>query len=261
MQPYQGRSDVPVVEMRNVGMDYHTLTEATIALKHINFTVSQGEYVALVGPSGCGKSTVLSLVAGLLHPTEGEVIVLGRTVDKPRPEIGYMLQRDHLFEWRTIRQNVLLGLEVRGQVTPQASAYADELLKLYGLEDFSHYRPSQLSGGMRQRAALIRTLVMQPDVLLLDEPFSALDYQTRLAVSDEIGGIIRSSNKTCLMVTHDISEAISLADRVLVFSRRPAHIKSEFAIDLPGSALQRRQDPGFRDYFNNIWKELDVHVG
>lgn len=261
MQPFTGHMSIPAVELRDVSMDYHTLTEATNALEHIDFTVSQGEYVALVGPSGCGKSTVLSLVAGLIRPTGGQVLLMGTPVEQPRPEIGYMLQRDHLFEWRTIRQNVLLGLEVRGQVTPQAKAYADELLGLYGLGEFAAYRPSQLSGGMRQRAALIRTLVMQPQVLLLDEPFSALDYQTRLAVSDEIGGIIRSSHKTCLMVTHDISEAISMADRVLVFTRRPGRIKREFAINLPGGALQRRQNPNFRDYFNEIWKELDVHVG
>lgn len=261
MQKTPGHLHTPAVELRDVSMDYHTLTDATAALEHIDFSVSKGEYVALVGPSGCGKSTVLSLVAGLIKPTQGQVLLMGQPVTHPRPEVGYMLQRDHLFEWRSIRQNVLLGLEVRGQVTPQAKSYADELLKLYGLEEFATYRPSQLSGGMRQRAALIRTLVMQPDVLLLDEPFSALDYQTRLAVSDEIGSIIRSSKKTCLMVTHDISEAISLADRIIIFTRRPAHVKRDMLIDLPGSPLQRRQHPGFRDYFNEIWKELDIHVG
>jgi NitT/TauT family transport system ATP-binding protein len=245
----------PIVSMQNISLRYHSLNGETIAVSHLNLTVDNGEFISIVGPSGCGKSTILSLLAGLLQPSDGNLIINGT--------IGYMLQKDHLLHWRSIRQNVLLGLEIQNKLTPENIEYTESLLEQYGLGEFKDHYPWQLSGGMRQRAALIRTLSVKPDILLLDEPFSALDYQTRLSVSDEIGSIIRNTGKTAILVTHDISEAISLADRVIVLSKRPASVKKIFPIRLSfenPSPLQAREAPEFKDYFNAIWKELDVHV-
>ncbi len=252
-----------VVELHNIGMKYQSLNGEIPALKNINLKVREGEFVSTVGPSGCGKSTLLSIVSGLLRPTSGSVLVDGEMVTGPTKKIGYMLQKDHLFDWRTIYQNVLLGLEIQKAVTPEAREYAQRLLKTYGLSEFSHKYPSQLSGGMRQRAALIRTLVTNPQILLLDEAFSALDYQTRLAVNDDIYDIIKKENKTAIMVTHDIAESISMADRVIVLTRRPGAIKSchniTFSVD-KRTPLSSRKMPEFQKYFEQIWKELDVHV-
>ena len=245
----------PIVSMHNISLRYHSLNGETIAVSHLNLTVDNGEFISNVGPSPCGKSTILSLLAGLLQPSDGNLIINGT--------IGYMLQKDHLLQWRSIRQNVLLGLEIQNKLTPENIEYAESLLEQYGLGEFKDHYPWQLSGGMRQRAALIRTLAVKPDILLLDEPFSALDYQTRLSVSDEIGSIIRNTGKTAILVTHDISEAISLADRVIVLTKRPASVKKIFPIRLSlenPSPLQAREAPEFKDYFNAIWKELDVHV-
>ena len=245
----------PIVNMQDVSLRYHSINGETLAVSHLNLTVENGEFISVVGPSGCGKSTILSLLAGLLQPSEGNLIINGT--------IGYMLQKDHLLHWRSIRQNVLLGLEIQNKLTSENIDYTEFLLEQYGLGEFKDHYPWQLSGGMRQRAALIRTLAVKPDILLLDEPFSALDYQTRLSVSDEIGSIIRNTGKTAILVTHDISEAISLADRVIVLSKRPASVKKIFPIHLSienPSPLQAREAPEFKDYFNAIWKELDVHV-
>ena len=176
---------------------------------------------------------------------------------------GYMLQKDHLFEWLSIFDNACLGLKIRKQLTPEATEYVNMLLKKYGLYDFRNRRPSELSGGMRQRAALIRTLAVKPELLLLDEPFSALDYQTRLYVSDEIGAIINNEKITAILVTHDIAEAVSMCSRVLVLTKRPAKIKSVHKIELDAcgeTPMQKRNCPKFHEYFNLIWKELDVHV-
>jgi NitT/TauT family transport system ATP-binding protein len=254
-----------VVEVKNVGMTYHSLEGETEAIKDINLDIYHGEIVVLVGPSGCGKSTLLSIISGLIEPSKGEVYINGNKVKSSTKEIGYMFQRDHLFEWRTILQNVLIGLEIQGKVNDETLTYANELLDTYGLGEFKDSFPRQLSGGMRQRAALIRTLVVEPQLLLLDEPFSALDYQTRLAIADEIGIILKKENKTALMVTHDISEAISMADRVVVLSKRPATIKDIIPIKLTcpngvQTPMKCREAPEFRYYFNKIWKELDVHV-
>ncbi len=252
-----------VVELHNIGMKYHSLNGEIPALENINLKVHEGEFVSVVGPSGCGKSTLLSIVSGLLPPTSGSVFVEGEKVRGPSKKIGYMLQRDYLFDWRTITQNVLLGLEIQKAVTPEAKEYAQRLLITYGLFEFRHKYPSQLSGGMRQRVALIRTLVTNPQILLLDEAFSALDYQTRLAVNDDIYTIIKKENKTAIMVTHDIAESISMADRVIVLTRRPGTVKSCHNIKMrldQRTPLKSREVPEFQTYFRQIWKELNVHV-
>ncbi len=253
----------PVLKVRDVCLSYHTLSGETPALSHITFDLMPGEFLSIVGPSGCGKSTLLDLIAGLFEPEYGSVTLDGKAVSSGSTAVGYMLQKDHLLEWRSIYRNVLLGLEIRKELTPDRIAHAKELLHTYGLNRFQNSRPSQLSGGMRQRAALIRTLVLEPELLLLDEPFSALDYQTRLNVSDDIGKILKASGKPAILVTHDISEAISMADRVLVLSPRPATVLKIVDIDLPlenRTPLASRNAPGFKKYFNLIWKELNENV-
>lgn len=207
-----------------------------------------------------GKSTLLSLIDGLMPPESGELLLNGEPLTDNSSKIGYMLQHDHLFEWRSVYRNVILGAEINGTLTSEIKVHAHDLLKQYGLEQFAHSRPSQLSGGMRQRAALIRTLLLDPELLLLDEPFSALDYQTRLKVSDDIGQIIRHSGKTALLVTHDLSEAVSLSDRIIILSPRPARVVRivpvTFALE-NDTPLNRRNAPEFKTYFNEIWKELN----
>ena len=255
------------VALRDIGLRYYTLAGEVEALRDISLDIAPGEFVSIVGPSGCGKSTLLSLISGILAPTSGAVLIDAKPVSGPSRECGYMLQHDHLFGWRTILENVLLGPEIQGQDLTAARTRGLELLGRYGLGEFVDLYPHQLSGGMRQRAALARTLCTGPEVLLLDEPFSALDYQTRLAISDEIGMILREEGKTVILVTHDISEAISMTDRVIVLGRRPGRLKSEHRIsfgaggDPRPSPFAARSAAEFRDYFNVIWEELDVHVG
>ena len=206
---------------------------------------------------------MLNLNRGLLHAKNRTILTNGKPLNKDSARIGYMLQKDHLLEWRSIYRNVLLGLEIQGELTKDNLSYVDELLKLYELDKFRDSRPSQLSGGMRQRAALIRTLVLKPDLLLLDEPFSALDYQTRLNVSDDIGKILKKQRKPAILVTHDISEAISMADRVLILSKRPATVIKIVPIDLDmkdRTPLSSRNAPAFKSYFNLIWKELNQNA-
>lgn len=250
----------PILELKNINYSYHTLDGETKALSDISFALTSGEFTAVVGPSGCGKSTLLSLIAGLMKPESGEIFLNGEPLTENSSKIGYMLQHDHLFEWRTVYRNVFLGLEIRGALTAESKKKAESLLEQYGLLPFAHARPSELSGGMRQRAALIRTLILEPELLLLDEPFSALDYQTRLTVSDDIGQIIRRSGKTALLVTHDLSEAVSISDRVIILSERPASIARivpiAFALE-KDTPLNRRNAPEFKNYFNEIWKELN----
>lgn len=249
-----------VLELNNLNYTYHTLEGETPALQNISFSVKSGEFLSIVGPSGCGKSTLLSLISGLLIPETGTIQLMGKPLKESRTNVGYMLQHDHLFEWRTIYNNVLLGLEIQHSLTTKARKKAHELLELYGLEEFANAKPSELSGGMRQRAALVRTLILEPDLLLLDEPFSALDYQTRLTVGDDIGQIIRKEKKTAILVTHDLSEAISLGDRVLILSKRPATIQQTVSLQFhleEDTPLHRRNAPEFKDYFNLIWKELN----
>lgn len=250
----------PVLKVRDVCLSYHTLSGETPALSHISFDLMPGEFLSIVGPSGCGKSTLLNLIAGLLTPEHGSITLGNRPVSSGSAAVGYMLQKDHLLEWRTIYRNVILGLEIRKELTPQKLSCVEEMLKTYGLDKFRNAHPSQLSGGMRQRAALIRTLALKPELLLLDEPFSALDYQTRLNVSDDIGRILRKEQKTAILVTHDISEAISMADRVIILSARPAHVARIVPIRLSlteRTPLASRSAPEFKSYFNLIWKELN----
>lgn len=248
----------PLLEVSGVSHSYHTMEGETKALSHITFSIFNGEFVAVVGPSGCGKTTLLTLLDGLAAPEAGTILVNGRPVSEARQHIGYMFQRDRLLEWRTILANVSLGLEIQKRMTSQAREELISMLDAYGLGEFAGSRPSELSGGMRQRAALIRTLALKPDLLLLDEPFSALDYQTRLTVCDDISSIIRQSGRTAVLVTHDLSEAISAADRILVLSPRPGTVRAEITLDFSGenSPIRRRNMPQFSAYFNLVWKEL-----
>ena len=240
-----------VLRFDNVSMHYHSKQGETVALKNVNFSVSEGEFVAIIGPSGCGKTTVLSLAAGLLTPTAGKI--------KSDGSFGYMLQKDELFPWRTIEKNIFLPLEIKGRDNAENRNRALLLAEKYGLKQFLKNYPSSLSGGMRQRAALIRTLAVDPDVLLLDEPFSALDYQTRLSVCDDVYKIIRSEKKTALLITHDISEAISLADKIFVLSRRPASVVSEHLLEFSETEpLKRRENKEFSRWFEILWKELNA---
>jgi len=249
-----------LLELENISYSYHSLHGETKALDNISFGVREGEFVAIVGPSGCGKSTLLSIISGLLTPKTGTIRVNRADGSLGYPKIGYMLQRDHLFEWRTIWQNAILGLEICKQMTPENLQYVEQLMKDYDLYEFRNKRPSELSGGMKQRAALIRTMALKPELLLLDEPFSALDYQTRLMVSADICSLIRKTKKTVIIITHDLSEAISLADRILILSKRPATIKRELPITLTfqgSDPLAARNAPEFKDYFNILWEELN----
>lgn len=251
------------IEFKDVFFSYHTINGETPALHHINFSVDKNDFVAIVGPSGCGKSTLLSMLAGLLSPEGGSITVYGKPLlPKSTRSVGYMLQKDQLFEWRTIEKNIFLGLEIQKKLNEETKAYARTLLKTYGLYDFRNAKPSELSGGMRQRAALIRTLVLKPELLLLDEPFSALDYQTRLNTGNDIGEIIKREKKTAILVTHDISEAISLGSKVIILSSRPATVKRIIPIRLSEelTPLERRNSPEFKNYFNLIWKELNQNA-
>ena len=248
-----------LLEVTHLSYAYHSTNGETYALSDLSFQIDEGEFIAIVGPSGCGKSTLLSLIAGLLLPEKGEILLAGKPIRQSRTAVGYMLQKDHLLEWRTVCQNVTLGLEICHQMTAPNRLRIEQMLKDYGLDTFRDARPSQLSGGMRQRAALIRTLALDPPLLLLDEPFSALDYLTRISVCDDIYQIIKKEHKTALLVTHDLSEAISVADRILVLSARPAFIKKIIPVTLSletRTPLASRNAPEFKEYFNMIWKEL-----
>ncbi len=250
---------IPKLEVRGVSYSYHSLEGETLALSDISFSVESGQFLAIVGPSGCGKSTLLSLLCGLIKPDQGQILLDGAPLSQDSGTVGYMLQKDHLFEWRTILSNVSLGLEIQKRLPPDTLNELKAMLTTYGLGGFEHAKPSGLSGGMRQRAALIRTLALKPDLLLLDEPFSALDYQTRLSVCDDISAILRESGKTAVLVTHDLSEAISTADRILILSARPGRVKAVLPIEFSGCSnrpLDRRNCPEFSAYFNQVWKEL-----
>mgnify|MGYP001011154515 CR=1 FL=1 len=244
-----------MLQIENISKKYVTGDLVQQALKNVSLTLRDNEFVAILGPSGSGKSTILNILTKLLKPTSGEVIINGK--------IGYMFQKDNLLEWRNIMDNITIGLEIQKKKTDEAMERVERLLKTYDLWDFRNMYPKELSGGMRQRVALIRTLAVAPDILLLDEPFSALDYQTRLLVSDDVYRIIKNEGKSAIMVTHDISEAISMSDKVVVLSKRPACVKSVHEIDLvtegEKTPLKTRKVPQFQYYFDILWKELDSY--
>ena len=250
-----------ILEVKNISKKYQNKESEILAIQDINFEVEKGEFVSIIGPSGCGKSTLLSIIAGLEEKTTGEIYIEGKKIEKVSSQIGYMLQRDCLLEWRNILSNTMFGLEIKGDKNKESKEYVEHLLKKYSLYDFKDKYPSELSGGMRQRAALIRTLAVKPKILLLDEAFSALDYQTRIMVTNDIYDILRKENITAIIVTHDISEAISMSDRVLVLSKRPGTIKEihkiEFNIDRR-TPINCRESPKFSQYFNTLWKELRI---
>jgi len=249
-----------ILRFQNICLTYQAENGEVEAVKDINFVVNQGELVSIIGPSGCGKTTLLSLIAGLEAYTSGKIFICAQEMKGVSQKTGYMLQKDNLLDWRTIHANALLGLEIRGQLTAENVEYVDSLLKAYGLWDFRNKHPRQLSGGMRQRVALIRTMAAKPDLLLLDEAFSALDYQTRLVVADDVCNILKRENKTAVIVTHDIAEGISMADRLIVLSKRPGRVRLDMKLEFNGTGLERREEPKFREYFNLIWREMDVNV-
>lgn len=252
------------VRIRCEGLSYTYLTRSgeTLALNDLHLDVREGEFCSIVGPSGCGKSTLLALISGLLKPTDGQLLLDGARANGPSDRIGILLQKDHLFDWRNVLQNAELGLEIRGRSTAEARKQARTLLTAYGLGGFENSYPYQLSGGMRQRVALVRTLATDPDILLLDEPFSALDYQTKLILERDVHRIIRANRKTAVLVTHDIEEAVSMSDRVIVLSGRPAQVRNvyEIALTVPGelTPMTARDAPEFRSYCKSIWEDLDI---
>ena len=245
-----------ILELKNIRKIYHSKDGETLALDNINLKVLDEEFISIIGPSGCGKSTLLGIVAGIVSKSEGEILVPNGF------KIGYMLQDDCLFPKRTVLENAVLGLEIKGLLNDESRKRVTDLLTKYGLGEFINSYPDSLSGGMKQRVALIRTLALDPDLLLLDEPFSALDYQTRLTLSDDLYKIIKQERKTTIMVTHDIAEAISMSDRIVVLTKRPSTIKSiyDILLDKKDVPTKNRQDKNFIYYYNKIWKELDNHV-
>ena len=252
---------VPVVELNNVAHIYITDREASLAVDRLQLTVYPGEFVSIVGPSGCGKTTILSIIAGLITPSQGEVLVYGRKLTGPSSEVGYMLQQDYLFPWRTILNNALLGLELTEGVTLENKAMTLALLEEMGLQGKENIYPQHLSGGMRQRVALVRTLATDPGLLLLDEPFSALDYQTKLQLEDLISRALRERSKTAVLVTHDLSEAIAMSDRIILLGSNPGRIRRIFEVPrnirdvLPFHA---RDQEGFQILFHEIWSAMEM---
>ena len=243
-----------VIQIDDLSKKYYDSKQEVLAIRDITLDVYDGEFLAIVGPSGCGKSTLLNIIGGIDNKTSGNIFV------RDNIKIGYMLQSDCLFSWLTILDNALLGLKINNLLTSDNINYVKELLNTYGLSEFMDSYPSSLSGGMKQRVALIRTLALRPDVLLLDEPFSALDYQTRLAVADDVYKIIKKEHKTVIMITHDIGEACSMADRVVVLSDRPSEVKRIIKVEMEDKStpIKNRQCKKFSMYYDMIWKEIDM---
>lgn len=250
-----------ILEVNGVSKKYQNKEGEITALQNINFKVNKGEFVSIIGPSGCGKSTLLSIIAGLEKKTTGKILIEGEPTNGISEKVGYMLQRDCLLEWRTVLSNAMIGLEIKGKKSKESKEYVEKLLKKYNLYEFKDKYPSELSGGMRQRVALIRTLAVKPKILLLDEAFSALDYQTRIMVTNDIYQILRKEKMTAIIVTHDISEAISMSDRVIVLTKRPGTIKDMHKIEFEienRTPINVRESPKFSNYFNTLWRELGV---
>ena len=245
-----------IIKIKNLKKIYHNKDSETLAVKDFSLTIKEGEFIAIVGPSGCGKSTILSILCNLEEKSGGNIEM------KDNLKIGYMLQQDSLFEWRNILDNCLIGLEIKKELNEKTKTHVIDMLNNYGLKDFIYNYPDNLSGGMRQRVALIRTLATNPDLLLMDEPFSALDYQSRLAISDDIYKILKKENKTMILVTHDLGEAISMCSKVIVMSNRPSEIKSIYEIKLENrtTPIDNRKDKNFSYYYDKIWKDIDFHV-
>lgn len=241
-----------ILSIHNISKNYYTLKEEIKAIDNISLNIKKGEFISIVGPSGCGKSTLLSILNKQEEQTTGEINYYNKT-------IGYMLQEDALFEWLNVLDNCLLGLKIKKKLNTNNKEYVLKLLCKYGLKDFIYSYPNSLSGGMRQRVALIRTLALKPDILLMDEPFSALDYQSRINISNDIYNILKSENKTLILVTHDISEAITICDKIIVLTNRPAKIKSIYNIkyDKDITPLEKRNTETFNKYYNLIWKDID----
>ncbi|MEG2109800.1 MAG: ABC transporter ATP-binding protein [Clostridium sp.] len=249
-----------LLNINNLTMNYHSLKGETEAIKNISFSVNEKDFLSILGPSGCGKSTLLNIMSGLIPQSSGTITYNNSPIQNNLDKIGYMFQKDHLFEWTSVWNNVTLGLKIKGLLNEESINRVQSLLDNYDLSKFKDHKPSELSGGMRQRVSLIRTLALNPKVLFLDEPFSALDYQTRLNVCDEIYEIIKLEGKTAVMVTHDIGEAISTSNRVLVLSKRPAIIRNEILINFKTKDLtpfKKRTESEFKEYFDLLWKELD----
>ena len=243
-----------ILKLENVSKSFFTLEGEIEVLNSINLNLKEGEKIAIVGPSGCGKSTILNLISGLISPDKGTIELNG--------DVGYMFQKDNLLEWRTIYKNITLGLEIKGKISKEQKAYIDNLLKKYNLYEFRNSYPHELSGGMRQRVSLIRTLVLNPSILLLDEPFSALDSQTKITVNEDVYSIVSKENKSVILVTHDIAEAIAFCDKVFVLTNRPSRIKTIHEIKFNNigkrTPLKVRKHTLFKDYFDKIWGDLDV---
>ncbi|SDM91617.1 NitT/TauT family transport system ATP-binding protein [Fictibacillus solisalsi] len=248
------------LQLKSVGQTYFSKQTATTALEDITLSVSEGEFVSFLGPSGCGKSTLLSIISGLIQPTNGTVSLRNQRITEPHPKIGYMLQQDYLFPWKTIKDNILVGLKLQGCLNDERISYALSLMSEIGLSDTLDKYPNELSGGMRQRVALVRTLATNPQILLLDEPFSALDYQTKLKLEDLVSTTLREHGKTAVLVTHDIGEAIAMSDRIILFSTKPGRIFRTFPVSghlrkrLP---FEARQHPDYSVMFQQIWEELE----
>lgn len=242
-----------ILEISNLCKKYHTEKEEIEAIDNITFDVYEGEFISIVGPSGCGKSTILSILCNLIDKSDGNISILNGY------KIAYMLQVDSLLPFKTVLDNCMLGLKINKMDTLKNKEYVIKLLNTYGLKDFINKYPDNLSGGMRQRCALIRTLAVRPDILLLDEAMSALDYQTRLNISDDIYNIIKKEKKTAIMVTHDLAEAISMSDRIIVLSKRPGKIKKiyDIKLDNPSTPINNRNDRLFSKYFEKIWRDLN----
>lgn len=242
-----------ILDINNLRKIYHTKKDEILAVDDFSYSLEEGEFVSIVGPSGCGKSTILSILCNLMDYSGGNIKFYNNS------KLGYMLQEDSLFEFRNILDNCLIGLEINNELTEKSKKYVEELLATYGLDSFKDKYPDNLSGGMRQRVALIRTLATKPDILLLDEPFSALDYQTRLRVSDDVYNILKREKKSAIMVTHDIAEAVSMSDKVIVLTNRPSKIKNIYEINLDNKStpINNRKDPKFNYYYDLIWKDID----
>lgn len=261
INPFQrGGRHMVFLKLDKIHQTYFTKTSATTALSDISLEVEEGEFISFLGPSGCGKTTLLSIIAGLIKPTSGTVTLENKKIETSKRKIGYMLQQDYLFPWKTIEENILIGLKLAGPIPPEKKKFVLHLLEQMGLKGFESVYPKQLSGGMRQRVALVRTLSTEPKLLMLDEPFSALDYQTKLRLEDLIVDTLKTFGKTAILVTHDIGEAIAMSDRIYLLTPRPGRLHKIFHIPeelrkLP--PFKARNHEFFSSVFQEVWKELE----